>query len=446
MKPEPAAGPQSGIGSSMAAPRIYEAYMYSYPHKTAYGPLSGVNVFDYLESCDLKEAEVYFHIPFCADKCGYCNLFSVAGQSEEYFERYLCAMAEQISHYGLRELAPRRITLGGGTPLILSETLLERLLRLLPGIDKAISCIETAPNETTKARLEILKAFNVNRISVGVQSFLDSELASLKRRHSSRSVYNCLAMIKEYNFPVLNLDLIYGIPGQTISSLQTSLEEGLKFAPEEIFIYPLYVRRGTGLAGALVNEYRYDMYWFAQSLLKTAGYTQVSMRRFIKNSPLSSDNGLPKESCGFETMLAIGSGGRSYLGKLHFCHPYTADMRVCQKIIADYIDAPDKTRVTWGYILNEDEQKRRFVIKNILHVQGISPVEYREKFKTELCDDFPILREWEEQDYAQAPAAAESSGQIRLTSLGLSLSDYIGPMLVSAEVRQRMERSAELQN
>jgi oxygen-independent coproporphyrinogen-3 oxidase len=183
----------------------------------------------------------------------------------------------------------------------------------------------------------------------------------------------------------------------------------------------------------------YDMYWFAQGLHKTAGYRQVSMRRFVKNIPPVSG------SCGFETMLAIGCGGRSYLGKLHFCHPYAASRGECQKTIAEYINAPDKTRVTWGYILNEDEQKRRFVIKNILHVQGISFAEYREKFKAELCDDFPILREWEEQNYAQAPAAAESSGQIRLTPLGLSLSDCLGPALISAEVRQRMQREAERQ-
>ena len=129
--------------------RIYSSYMYSYPHKTAYGPLEGINVFDYLESNDPDRASVYFHIPFCADKCGYCNLFSITGQSEETFEYYLDAMSEQISQYNIGEplsagkLLPRQITIGGGTPLVLPAAQLEKLMRLLPNTDKAISCIET---------------------------------------------------------------------------------------------------------------------------------------------------------------------------------------------------------------------------------------------------------------------------------------------------------------
>ena len=425
-------------------PEIYKAYMYSYPHKSAYGPLSGVNVSDYLALCDFKQAEIYFHIPFCAEKCGYCNLFSIMGKNEKYFEYYMDAMSEQISQYGEligKKPVPRRLTIGGGTPFILSEAQLERLMRLLPNAEKAESSIETSPKETTKAKLEILKSFNLKRISVGVQSFLDNELANLKRRHSSRSVYNSLALVKEYDFPVFNMDLIYGIPGQTMASSQTSLEEGLKFAPEEFFIYPLYIRKETGIANMPMNEHMYDMYWLARDILLASGYTQISMRRFVKESPSAPGSGFSKESCGFETMLAIGCGGRSYLGNLHFCQPYAVSRGKCQKIISDYINTQDKTNVTHGYLLNQEELKRRFVIKNLLHVNGISLSEYSETFKTELQNDFPILNEWAEQGFIKA-----ISDRIQLTPLGLSLSDYIGPMLISEEVRQRMENSAERQN
>ena len=420
-------------------PEIYKAYMYSYPHKNAYGPLSGINLFEYLALCDLKQAEIYFHIPFCADKCGYCNLFSVSGQNEEYFDHYLDAMAKQILQYGLKEFTPRRLTIGGGTPLILSEAQLERLMRLLPDTEKTIINIETSPNETTKSKLEVLRLFSVKRISVGVQSFLDNELKNLKRQHSSRSIYNCLALVKEHDFPITNLDLIYGIPEQTMASFQISLAEGLKFTPEEFFIYPLYIRKGTGIANTPANDHMYKMYHLACDILLAAGYSQISMRRFVKNSPDS------QAGCGFETMLAIGCGGRSYLGNLHFCRPYSISRSESEKIISDYINDQDKTLVTHGYLLNQEEQKRRFVIKNLLHIHGIFPAEYREIFKTDLYSDFPVLREWVEQGYLQIQAA-ESSFQIKLTPLGLSLSDYIGPELISAEVRQRMERSMERQN
>ncbi|MDR2736912.1 MAG: STM4012 family radical SAM protein [Gracilibacteraceae bacterium] len=420
----------------IALPEISQRYMYSYPHKTAYGPLRGINVFDHLVSCDLNRLEIYFHIPFCTSKCGYCNLFSITGQPGETLDRYLGAMEQQIAQYGLasQTLKQRTVAIGGGTPLILSETQLDRLLRLLPGMNQAHSSIETSPNETTKTKLAILKAYSINRVSLGVQSFIDRELTALKRQHPARAAYHALDLLKAHDFPTLNLDLIYGIPSQTLSSLQTSLEEGLKFAPDEFFIYPLYIRKGTSLADTRHASDQHptpcllhDMYWLARDLLTNAGYTQLSMRRFVKHpSPAPT-------SCGFEPMLAIGCGGRSYLGDLHFCHPFVLSPSARQQIIMAYIDTPDKTRITHGYLLNQNEHKRRFLIKNLLHIHGISLAEYQKVFQTDLPHDFPILHEWAQQGFTQT-----IDNHIRLTPLGLSLSDSIGPKLISPAVRRRM--------
>ncbi|MCL1790260.1 MAG: STM4012 family radical SAM protein [Peptococcaceae bacterium] len=424
---------------TIALSDIYQAYMYSYPHKTAYEPLKGINVFDYLNTCDLAQAEIYFHIPFCATKCGYCNLFSITGQTGETFDRYLDAMKQQIAQFGLPEIPgnSQQITIGGGTPLIFSEAQLDKLLCLLPDQSQAYTCIETSPNETTKTKLQILETYQTDRVSIGVQSFLDNELAVLKRHHPTTAVYQALELLKAFRFPTLNLDLIYGIPEQTLSSLQTSLEEGLKFEPDEFFVYPLYIRQGTALAntGLHIHEHTYAMYLLARDILTSSGYTQISMRRFVK-TPSPSPT-----SCGFDPMLAIGCGGRSYLGNLHYSQPYAPGRTPCKQIIEHYIATPNKTLVTHGYLLNQDELKRRFVIKNLLHVFGVSPAQYRETFLSELCDDFPVLYEWSRQDN---PYTRIHNTQISLTPLGLSLSDNLGPSLISQEVRHKTEQRKRL--
>lgn len=406
----------------MKTSEIYSAYMYSYPHKTAYGKLENVDFFDYKGL--LSDSSFYFHVPFCRSKCGYCNLFSVTGQSEEYMEQYIHAMEVQMKQYDVDVACFRSLTIGGGDPFVLTPRLMHRLLSLCTGINLNI---ETSPNETTPEKISILKDFSTNRISIGIQSFWDSELHTLKRSHSSDSAKRALHLLKSNDFSYINIDLIYGIPGQTLKTLESSLHEALDFEPDEIFIYPLYIRYGTGLIGKVINDNTYEMYMFSRDYLLSSGYFQISMRQFARKIPKGSG------SCGFENMLAIGCGGRSYIGNLHFSHPYTVGKSKCLGIIDDFIKRHDKTKITHGIILNHDELKRRFIIKNLLYFIGVSVIEYERMFKMDLLLDYPIINKLISMGYAE-----NSEDHIKLTPAGLSLSDYIGPMFISNEVKGKM--------
>lgn len=417
---------------------IYTSYMYSYPHKTAYGVLSASLVADYQRRLIETVDELYVHIPFCRSKCGYCNLFSVTGQSEETLQAYLSSCAIQMKQYedqaaGARPLRFDSLTIGGGDPMILPPRLLDKALAIFAGrlvksnIGKGNINIEASPNETTTEKLKILRDYHTGRVSIGIQSFNDDELKTLQRAHHAASARKALAGLKAMGFPCLNIDLIYGIPGQTLDSLAASLQETLGFAPEEIFIYPLYIRKGTGLSGKVINGQTYEMYLFAADYLLAAGYTQVSMRRFTKKSPDLF------AGCGFENMLAIGCGGRSYLDNLHFCMPYAGGRDKCQDLINDFIRKEDKTEILNGYVLNEDELKRRFVIKNLLHCQGLFFEEYEGYFHTDLIADFPLVNQFMTNDYVE-----KHDQGIKLTALGLSLSDYLGPRFISAAVKAKM--------
>ena len=425
----------------------YIQYMYSYPHKTAYGSLQGFHFAKALEQLEEhSNNSLYIHIPFCQYKCGYCNLFSVTGQNEAFMEQYILAMERQASQ--LQEVMPHSVrfmdlTVGGGTPLILSERLLSRVLDLARNYFSIPygTCpvvIETSPNQTTEKKLRLLRSYGVTRLSIGVQSFQNTELEQLHRYHTQQSAQTALETIRRVGFPCTNIDLIYGIPGQTPDSLQDSLQQALLYKPEELFVYPLYVKKGTSLyqAGIKRSDMAAQLYHCAVEYLKENGYIQVSMRRFVRSDYAAQQ---VEEPCGFGNTLSIGCGGRSYLGNLHFCTPYTVGQKSCYAGIKQYIEQKDfltaDDRTVCGYILSQEEQKRRYAVKNILFGNGIDRADYREHFVSDVQEDFPMIRAWCQKGYAKV-----SETHIMLTEEGLALSDYLGPQFISSEVAERMKQ------
>ena len=422
----------------------YLQYMYSYPHKTAYGPLYGVRLEQYADRLSGSENSLYFHIPFCQSKCGYCNLFSVTGQSEAAMEQYVGAMERQARQWSAsfpQDVEFADLTLGGGTPLLLPERQLERVFRIATegmGFEPAGRhiVVETSPGQTTEEKLWLLKEHHVTRVSMGVQSFRGEDLEAIHRSHSVEQVERALECIQKVGFTCVNLDLIYGIPGQTVSGLWQSLERALAYEPEELFVYPLYIKKDTYLynKGVRRPSQTYEMYVQLRAYLRERGYRPYSMRRFVKETAadVSSDVG----SCGFGNTVSIGCGARSYIGNLHFCTPYSVRQSQCRELMRKYIQEEDYREIRHGYLLTDDEQKQRFIIKNILFGCGLSLTEYETAFSGEAQKEFPILRDWVRRGYAK-----EQAGRILLTEQGFCLSDYLGPMLISDEVREKMCRS-----
>ncbi len=157
------------------------------------------------------------------------------------------------------------------------------------------------------------------------------------------------------------------------------------------------------------------------------------MRRFVKDNNSGSNNAL----CGFGNTISIGCGGRSYIGNLHYCTPYTTDSKGCIDRLSAYIKQKDFLTAGHGYILPEDEQKRRYAVRHILFGSGIMCEDYRKHFGKEAEEDFPVIKEWSSKGYAYI-----KNGFITLTEAGLALSDYLGPCFISEEVRKRMDSSS----
>ncbi len=420
----------------------YIQYMYSYPHKTAYGPLSGISLEDYTPFLAGEGHGLYLHIPFCQSKCGYCNLFSVTGQDTGRMDRYLHAVERQCRQYKelleVHKTVFSELVIGGGTPLLLTESQLSGIFEILETYfvfrEDREAVIETAPNQTSREKLEILRQAHITRISMGVQSFSDQELKILRRQHSAKSAREAMSLLKEYHFPCINMDFIYGIPGQTVETLLASLREALTFEPDEIFLYPLYIKHGASLQGISkegfgpCTEDAGFQYREACGYLRAEGYRQDSMRRFVKSRKARGYS-----ECGLGTSLALGCGGRSYLGNLHFCSPYAITRTDCLTQLDTFEHTEDYRIVTHGILLTEEEMRRRYVIRHLLIRPGLLCRQYQKHFGSCAEEDYPILEKWKTMGYL-----CQKGDFLTLTERGMELSDYLGPQLISEEIREKM--------
>ncbi|MEU9834067.1 STM4012 family radical SAM protein [Streptosporangium sp. NPDC048047] len=492
-------------GSAGGGP--YQSYVYAYPHKTAYRPLDPRPPLRRVwEGEPMDSLSLYLHIPFCEMRCGFCNLFTRTGAPEELVAAYLDALERQAG--AVREALDAALdgapgsgpgapgasggasgapgapagpvfavaAVGGGTPTYLSAAELTRLFDLAErtmGVDlRAVPLsVETSPATATADRLAVLAERGTTRISIGVQSFVDAEARAAVRPQRRAEVEAALGRIREAGFETLNLDLIYGIDGQDARSWRHSLDAALAWKPEEIYLYPLYVRPLTGLGRRARDwdDHRLGLYRRGRDHLLAAGYEQVSMRMFrlpasartatsahtmtpARMTTSAHTGSSPRTAapartagpihttgycCQSDGMVGLGCGARSYTSALHYSHEYAVGTRQVRAIIDDYVrlEPGDFTAANVGFRLGDDERRRRHLIQSLLQAEGLDPDAYRARFGTGATADFGAEldrladRGWLETD---------ASGWLRLTAEGLAHSDAIGPGLFSGAVRELM--------
>lgn len=416
----------------------YDGYAYSYPHKTAYRPLDPPRPLEEVwKREDRSRLFLYVHLPFCEMRCGFCNLFTTIRPGEDFVERTLRALEKQIQEVAAR-VNPQGIAqaaFGGGTPSYLSEAQLERLFGQLSehwplSLGEIPLSLEVSPATISLNKLALLKQLGVNRLSIGIQSFVEEDLKSLRRPLLGADLQQVCGWIKETDFPVFNLDLIYGNEGQDARRWEQSLKQALQWQPEELYLYPLYVGALTNLdrLNKRPGERRRALYEQARERLLGAGYRQISMRLF-RRVGVTQDNDY---CCQQDGMVGLGPGARSYTRELHYSTDYAVGQPGVRAIISAFSEL-DYGVAHFGAVLGEEEQKRRFVIKSLLRVDGLDSAQYFEHFGSEVLGDLPEL-----QELFDLGLGENLEGRIALSPEGLAYSDTIGPWLYSASVKQSM--------
>ena len=194
------------------------------------------------EGASGERRHLYVHLPFCAHRCGYCDFVTVTGH-EAAHAAYVDALLAELRRYAI---APETIFIGGGTPSLLDDRLLARLLAALP--PAAEVTVECNPETITAAKAEVLYEGGVTRVSLGAQSLRPHLLETLERRAQPETVTAAVALLRAAGHQNLNLDLMFGVPGQSGADLRADLEGVLALEPDHISWYELEAKPGTRFA------------------------------------------------------------------------------------------------------------------------------------------------------------------------------------------------------
>ncbi|MDB6077297.1 MAG: Coproporphyrinogen oxidase family protein, partial [Akkermansiaceae bacterium] len=262
---------------------------------------------------------------------------------------------------------------------------------------------------------------------------------SLGRPQKPAVLHTALSRLAAAGFPVLNIDLIYGIQGQTVASWLESLHAALEYQPQELFLYPLYVRPLTGLGrqGRDPSDLRLAQFRAGRDLLLERGYRQISLRLFRhRDSPAEGDESGASYCCQEDGMVGLGAGARSYTSRVHYCTEYAVGRVGIQAILDDFVDRPAHHHGSawYGHELTRPEQQRRYLIKSLLRADGLDEAAYTAWSGSGPDSDFPEIAE-----LLEAGLATRQSGFLRLTPAGLERADTIGPWLYSRAVETLME-------
>lgn len=268
---------------------------------------------------------LYIHIPFCRQKCFYCDFPSFAGR-ERYEADYTDALCRELAVQGVlyREKwgSPRTIYMGGGTPSLLPTGLLEKILQAIADVfgdaaDREFT-VECNPGTVDAAKLRALRAGGVNRLSFGVQTFDDTLLKKIGRIHTGAQAREAMALARAAGFQNVSMDLIYGLPGESLADLEQDLEAMVALEPEHISIYGLQLEEGTAFAKmqemgrlALPDEDTVErMYDTMTAFLPAHGYARYEISNFAKPGFESCHNLSYWQDVPY---LGVGAAAHSYL-------------------------------------------------------------------------------------------------------------------------------------
>ena len=281
-----------------------------------------------ITDADMKKSlGLYIHIPFCKRKCLYCDFCSVAGGNEELVERYAASLKTCLTQYAkmAEGYAVDTVYFGGGTPTLLPIGLMGEILDACFSNfditrDAEITC-ETNPATASAEYLSTIRKFGINRLSIGLQSMMENELRALGRIHGREDFLRTFSDARKAGFDNISVDLMYGIPEQTMESFKDTIEKTVKLSPEHISAYCLKVEENTpfGRMGDKLilpdDDEASDMYEECVKSLARAGYSRYEISNFAREGRESKHN--LRYWLGRE-YLGIGAAAHSYFGGERF--------------------------------------------------------------------------------------------------------------------------------
>lgn len=384
---------------------------------------------EYAKRQEGRSLGIYIHIPFCRSKCAYCDFYSLAGREQD-MDRYLTAL---ILH--LEETAPQAkshvvdtVYIGGGTPSIFGGKRIRAILKAVRRCYRlSADCeitMEANPDSADFALLREVRRGGVNRLSLGVQSADDHELKLIGRPHSFAQAAEAVQNARKAGIKNLSLDLIYGIPDQTMASWQKTVEALIALAPEHLSCYGLQLEEGTPLyerqdqLSLADDDEQADMYLWMVERLKQAGYDQYEISNFSRPGRESRHNlryWQMKEYIGF------GPGAHSDFGQRRFSF-----VRCLEEYIKGMEEGSSIVDEDWE--MTEEDRRSEYIMLSLRTVHGLDGERYSRTFHMNFKPLENLL-----EGYAARGLAQKTDGRWHFTPEGFMISNPLIVDLLEAQ-------------
>lgn len=328
---------------------------------------------------------LYIHIPFCRTKCLYCDFCSVVSRDEQQREAYVGALLREIEARGTKDYSVDTVYFGGGTPSLLSAEQIGRILgeikesfNVSPDAEITLECNPMTVSDGDKYFKE-LRALSVNRLSLGVQTAIDGELKLIGRRHSFEEAKATFFEARGAGFENISVDLMLGIPSQTLDSLRASANQVIKLAAEHISIYSLQLEEGTPLYrmrerySLADDDTAADMYELVVKMMKDAGYRHYEISNFARGGRES------KHNCKYwrlDEYLGLGLAAHSDFGGKRLEN--TRDME--RYLGGEWLEAASD--------ISNSEREFEFLMLGFRTADGISKSEFLARFGVDFDEKY----------------------------------------------------------
>ena len=358
-----------------------------------------------------KELGIYIHIPFCKHKCYYCDFVSFSNK-EEIGEKYIKAVIKELKKYlenkeFMKNYNVTTIYIGGGTPSYIDS---KYIVEILKEIEKNLVnndtkfqdieiTLEVNPGTINEEKVNLYKKAKINRISMGLQSTNDQILKQIGRIHTYNEFLDAYSIVKKAGFDNINIDLMIGLPNQTISDVKESLNKIVELNPNHISVYSLILEEGTvldklieeGKMELLDEELERNMYWYVKNTLEINGYNHYEISNFSKIRKESKHNLNCWEQ---KEYIGIGTSAHSYINGVRYCNESSVEKYI-ENINNKDIDVNEIIKLGNGdksflekveevYEIDEiqslEDKKREYMLLGLRKLEGVKISNFKEKF------------------------------------------------------------------
>lgn len=381
-----------------------------------------------------KQIGLYIHIPFCKQKCNYCDFCSYA-EKQDLISKYIKCLLQEIKEVGSNNrvdfengkddlFSVKTIYIGGGTPSLIESKYIVKIMEEIKSNfeldENAEITIEVNPGTVTLEKLEDYNKVGINRLSIGLQSTHEHLLKEIGRIHTYLDFLDTFRFAREAGFENINVDLMIGLPNQTLAEVKDSIEEIVSMEPEHISVYSLILEEGTPLFKNVEEglelpdeELEREMYWTVKQILETNGYNHYEISNFAKQGYESKHN---LDCWNQKEYIGFGVAAHSYTNGIRY-----SNIENLEQYIKNYEEDKTEENLVFHEKQDMEAMQKEYMLLGLRKIDGVSIQEFKIKFVAN-----PVFLYHDKLEKLVNEELVEIDGdQIKLTNKGLDLANIV---------------------